>query len=285
MTEIRSDIRVCLCDASILDIAKTFECGQCFRWNADENGGYFGVAYGRAVRVWTEDGKVYIDAPEAERDFWSAYFDLSTDYDAARRSVDPGTYLRECSEYGEGIRILKQEPWETLCSFILSQCNNIPRIKGITEKLCIMFGEPIWHDGKTFHAFPPAERIAALTQKDLEELRCGYRAPYLIAAAKSVASGETRLDAIALLPCEEARAELKKLPGIGDKVASCVMLFGMHRMDIFPVDVWIKRVLRAHFKADFRPDSLGPYAGLFQQYMFYYARSTGDTAQQIAGGV
>jgi N-glycosylase/DNA lyase len=272
-----------LCDASALDIVKTFECGQCFRWNAGENGVYFGVAYGRAARVWTEDGAVYIDAPETERGFWSGYFDLSTDYDEARKSIETEGYLCECAKFGKGIRILRQEPWEALCSFIISQCNNIPRIKSITEKLCSMFGEPIGHNGVTRSAFPSAERIAALAPEDLEALHSGYRAPYLIAAARAVASGEIQLDAIALMPCDEARAALKKLPGIGDKVASCVMLFGMHRMDIFPVDVWIKKVLRAHFKADFRPDSLGSYAGLFQQYMFYYARCTGDTALPCAG--
>jgi len=276
MTDLTAPARLRLCDAAALDIAKTFECGQCFRWNAAESGAYRGVAYGRAARVWTEDGGVYIDAPESERDFWSAYFDLSTDYEKARESVNVEGYLRECAEFGRGIRILNQEPWEALCTFIVSQCNNIPRIKSITEKLCALYGEPIEHGGETHYAFPSAERIAALAPGDLEALRCGYRAPYIIAAAKSVAAGEIDLGAVAELPCGEARAELKKLPGIGDKVASCVMLFGMHRMDIFPVDVWIKKALRTHFRADFEPDSLGPYAGLFQQYMFYYARSSGD---------
>ncbi|NCC68946.1 MAG: hypothetical protein EOM14_12275, partial [Clostridia bacterium] len=164
MTETLKSARMRLCAASILDIEKTFECGQCFRWNADEYGAYNGVAYGRAARVWAEDGAVYIDASEDERSFWSEYFDLETDYEEARRSVDTGEYLSQCAEFGKGIRILKQEPWEALCSFIISQCNNIPRIKSITEKLCFMFGEPIRHDGVIRYAFPSAERIAALVE-------------------------------------------------------------------------------------------------------------------------
>lgn len=279
MTITAEKTRTRLCSASELDIAKTFECGQCFRWNADEYGAYTGVACGRAAAVWTEDGAVYIDAPAEDIAFWTDYFDLGTDYDAARQTITAGSYLCACVSYGEGIRILKQEPWEALCSFIVSQCNNIPRIKRITDKLCAMFGDPVLHGGRTLHTFPSPARIAALTEEDLEPLHSGYRAPYIIAAAKAVAAEETLLEAIAALPCEAARAQLKRLPGVGDKVANCVMLFGMHRMDIFPVDVWIKRVLRENFGEDFRPDSLGPFAGLAQQYMFYYARCHTDSAE------
>ncbi|HBD87102.1 MAG TPA: DNA-(apurinic or apyrimidinic site) lyase [Clostridiales bacterium] len=267
-----SAARMRLCSASDLDIAKTLECGQCFRWNAGPDGVYAGVARGRAARVWEEAGTVYIDAPEEELGFWSEYFDLSTDYDMARASIASGRYLSECVNFGRGIRILRQEPWEALCSFIISQCNNIPRIKAITEKLCTLFGEKIAHCGETYYSFPAAERIAVLTEEALAPLHSGYRARYILSAARAVAAGDVALDAVSALPCDEARAELKKLPGVGDKVANCALLFGMHRMDVFPVDVWIKRVLKEQFGNDFRPDSLGPYAGLAQQYMFYYAR-------------
>jgi N-glycosylase/DNA lyase len=278
-TKTERKTRTRLCSAAELNVAKTFECGQCFRWNADENGAYTGVASGRAAAVWTEDGEVFIDAPAEDIAFWADYFDLAADYEAARQTITAGSYLCACVDYGSGIRILKQEPWEALCSFIISQCNNIPRIKGITEKFCAAYGEPIRHGGVTYYAFPTPERIAALTETDLEPLHSGYRAPYIIAAAKAVAAEKALLDTIAELSCGEARAELKRLPGVGDKVANCVMLFGMHRMDIFPVDVWIKRVLREHFGEGFRPDSLGPYAGLAQQYMFYYARNHADSAK------
>lgn len=279
MTEFCCTVGTRLCSAAELDLVKTFECGQCFRWKADGTGAYTGIACGRAATLWTEDETVYIDAPEVDMDFWSAYFDLSTDYCEARRSLQTGAYLSRCAEYGDGIRILRQEPWEALCSFILSQCNNIPRIKGITERLCAMFGEAIAYRGGICYAFPTAEQIAGLTEEDLAPLRSGYRAPYIIAAAKAVASGALDLKAIAELPCEAARAQLKKLPGVGDKVANCVMLFGMHRMDTFPVDVWIKRILLENFEGDFRPDSLGPFAGLAQQYMFYYARSNDESVK------
>ena len=126
-----------------LDVVKTFECGQCFRWRPGEDGVYRGVAGGRAARVYPRGGDVYIEAEERDLPFWREYFDLGTDYAAARESVEVCDYIRECAAYGEGIRILRQDKWEALCSFIISQCNNIPRIRGIVERLCGLFGEEV----------------------------------------------------------------------------------------------------------------------------------------------
>ncbi len=257
-----------------LDIVKTFECGQCFRWNADESGVYRGTALGAAARVWSADGGVYIAS-----DFdpgWRDYFDLGCDYDGISLNftgISP--YMDECVAFGRGIRILRQEPWEALCSFIISQCNNIPRIKGIVERLCQGFGEPLSFEGDTYYTFPPAETLAGLSEKDLAPLRCGYRAAYIISAARAVADGTLDLDALSCACCEDSLKTLKNCYGVGTKVANCANLFGLGHMEAFPIDVWMKRALNEHFPPDFDPAALGPYAGLAQQYIFYYARSEG----------
>jgi N-glycosylase/DNA lyase len=265
-----------LCAHSELDLEKTFECGQCFRWTAGENGDYTGVAGGRVLYLWREDEEIYIDAPESDLPFWRQYFDLDADYESASAAFDCGEYMRRCVEFGRGIRILRQDRWEALCSFIISQCNNIPRIKSIVETLCRSFGEPIEYGGKVWYSFPPPERIAVLTEDDLAVLRAGYRAPYILAAARAVASGEFSFEALDGLDCTEARAKVLSLRGVGVKVANCFMLFGLHRMEAFPIDVWMKRALKEHFPKDFDPAVFGPWAGLAQQYIFYYARS-GDS--------
>lgn len=265
-----------LCGVQELNPQRTFDCGQCFRWNADAEGKYRGVASGKAAVVWAEAGRTYIECATGDIYFWRDYLDMETDYAEARRSIEVCDYLRECAAYGEGIRILRQDKWEALCSFIISQCNNIPRIKGIVEKLCSLYGEPVEAPWGEARAFPTAERVADLSEEALAPLRSGYRAPYILAAARAVAGGDIDLDATALLPCGEARAELKKLNGVGDKVANCVVLFGLHQLDAFPVDVWIKRALAANMPKGFDPSSLGKYAGLAQQYMFFHARETAD---------
>lgn len=261
-----------LCTTVELDFVKTFECGQCFRWNPDDSGAYCGVAAGHVARVFSEGDYVYIQTHEASMSFWHEYFDLETYYDVARRSVEICDYMRECAEYGAGIRILRQDKWEALCSFIISQCNNIPRIKTIVERLCSLFGERIETGWGSVYTFPEASRIALLTLEDLAPLRSGYRAKYILSAAKTIASGELDLEATALLSGNDARRELKRLQGVGDKVANCAVLFGLHCMDAFPVDTWIKKALSTYFEPDFDPACLGEYAGLAQQYMFYHAR-------------
>lgn len=261
-----------LSPAAELSPYKTFECGQCFRWNPDENGDYIGVASGRAARVFEHDGKAFIECESADIGFWREYLDMDTDYAAARRSIMLGEYLTECAEYGEGIRILRQDKWEALCSFIISQCNNIPRIKGIVEKLCGLFGEAFDTPWGEKHSFPTASRVALLEEPELAPLRSGYRAAYIISASRAVASGDIDLEYAASLNGNEARKYLKGLNGVGDKVANCAVLFGLHRMDAFPVDVWIKHALKDHLPEGFDPSSLGEYAGLAQQYMFFAER-------------
>ena len=263
-----------LCSAEEMDIVKTFECGQCFRWNADGDGVYRGIAYGYPAKLWTENGRVYLRS-YAPAMLWREYFDLDRDYAEISRGFCGGEYLDGCIEYGMGIRILRQEPWEALCSFIISQCNNIKRIKGIVERLCALYGEERELDGELYYTFPSAQILSKLSAEELAPLRSGYRAAYIISAARAVSTGALDLDALIRTDYVTAKKELLKLNGIGEKVANCVVLFGLYHMEAFPIDVWIRRALKEHFPPDFDPDTLGKYAGLAQQYIFFYARSNG----------
>ena len=191
--------------------------------------------------------------------------------------------FRPCDAEGRGIRLLRQDPWETLCSFLLSQCNNIPRIRKILEVLCRNFGRKIRWEGRTYCAFPEPEVLAAQTPETLAPLRCGYRAEYLLDAAEKTAGGAVELEKLREVPTEQARACLRTIRGVGTKVADCVCLYGLGHRDAFPVDVWIRRALQEHFPPDFDPSRLGPAAGLAQQYLFYFRRVEKKEPRQTDG--
>ena len=259
---------------SDFDPEKIFECGQCFRWDADERGFYYGVAHGRVTRVRSYCGSVFISCSiEDFEAVWYDYFDFCRDYREIRRQLCVDDFMLRATEFGAGIRILRQESWETLCSFIFSQCNNIPRIRKIIESLCQKFGDRIEFEGKSYFTFPSADRIAALDEKSLAFLRSGYRAAYVIDAAKAVVSGNPDLESLSRFSTEDARTSLKALRGVGDKVADCVVLFGYNMLDAFPLDVWVKRAVAKFFNPEFDPVIFSPYAGIAQQYIFYYIRS------------
>ncbi len=251
---------------SSFDLSATLECGQCFRWEALPGGDYrfaAGNRYGNAgpsslSSLWQDAG-------------WRAYFDLERDYDAIRRelsALDPT--LAKAAAFAPGIRILNQDPWEALCCFILSQNNNIPRIKGIVERLCEGFGEP----SEEGFGFPEPEKLASLSPQDLSPLRCGFRARYLIDAARRVARKEEGLvlEELRAIPLEEAREALMKIVGVGCKVADCTLLYGLHRLEAFPMDVWMKRAMETLFPGK-TPGFFGPYGGIAQQYIFHYSRN------------
>ncbi len=265
MKIIKIDKKVCIhnCDDFVPKLV--FDCGQCFRWSSDG----VGIAGGRIARVSRENGVVSIECEDFD-EFWAEYFDIYTDYELIRNSYTD-TKLKEAMEFGKGIRILKQEPWEALISFIISQCNNIPRIRSIIEKMCSLFGEEIEGFGVKRYSFPSAERLADCELSELEPLRAGYRAKYILNAAKLVARGEVDLNAIKSMPTEIARKELLKLEGVGNKVADCVLLFGMGKLDAFPIDVWMKRALNEFY--DGKMPDFGAYSGIAQQYLFHYIRN------------
>ena len=268
-----------VCDGDF-DLGRVFECGQCFRWESDVCGVYTGVAHGRVARLRSEDGSIFISCtPEDFESVWKDYFDLDRDYAEIRQMLGIDAFMRAAIEYGAGIRILRQDKWEALCSFIVSQCNNIPRIKRIVADLCREFGEIIKFEGDEFYSFPSAARLAALNAVDLAPIRCGYRADYIIGAARAVAFGDLDLDALAGGTIEDARAALKRLCGVGNKVADCAVLFGLHMLDAFPIDVWMKRAIAEHYGKGFDPSAFTPYAGIAQQYIFYYIRSLGQKSK------
>jgi len=257
------------------DLNKTFECGQCFRWNADENGVYTGVAFGRVARLRCRESSVFISGTIDEFDsIWRGFFDLSRDYAKIRQMLCIDDFMIRATEFGAGIRLLRQDKWEALCSFIISQNNNIPRIKTIIDTLCREFGEAVFFEDNLYYTFPSAGKLAVTDAKSLAPLRCGYRAEYLISAAKSVASGAIDLVALSKSTPDVARSELKKLHGVGDKVADCVMLFGLNMLDAFPIDVWMKRAVEQHYGSGFDFKVFSPYAGIAQQYIFHYSRKS-----------
>ncbi len=269
-----------LCSREQMDIEKTFECGQCFRWNMDGEGAYWGIAMGFPAKLWYEGEDVLI-LTEGPEKMWREYFDLERDYVAISREFQGGEYLYRCIEAGLGIRILRQEHWEALCSFIISQCNNISRIKGIVERLCESFGEPVDFEGQRFYTFPAPEKLAFLHDEDLAHLRSGYRAAYIINAANKIVSGELKMEELIDCDYKYAHKKLCELHGVGTKVANCVVLFGLYHMEAFPIDVWIKRALKEHFPKGFDPAVLGKYAGLAQQYIFYYSRNLQDGEKAV----
>ena len=276
------------------DVNKIFDCGQCFRFEPVENSPheveFAGVAFGRFVSFAQDGDTVYV-YNTTEREFeetWRGFLALDVDYsaiaaDIAARSDNAG--LHRAIEHGRGIRILRQDPWEAVCSFIISQNNNIPRIKKIVEALCTRCGERIeipeafakrLGRESVAYAFPTAKSLVELGVDGIFELKTGFRAKYIYDAAQKEISGE--IDHEYLATCErtaDAVAALCEVKGIGPKVASCALLFGYGRYDAFPVDVWIKKVIEKYFLVspkDFTPDILGEYAGIAQQYLFYYER-------------
>lgn len=251
---------------------QTFTCGQCFRWTQQPDGSYLGIVRGIPARVSDQDGALVLSSDEQQfSQLWRDYFDCDTDYAAICDSFAVDAFTAAAADFGRGIRILRQEPWEALCTFILSQCNNIPRITGIVDRLCTLLGEPISFEQQTLYAFPSPEQLACCTPEDLASLRAGYRTPYLIAAAQAVCSGTVDFSALSRMDTDAARREIMQLRGVGRKVADCFLLFGLHKLDAFPVDTWMKKAA-AYYSGDMKQFINSPYAGVYQQYFFFYTR-------------
>jgi len=291
-----------------VNLEHIFECGQCFRWNRLDDGSYVGVANGERVRVkhktpvtqkaratlFTKEGqnpcgsKIIIEGTN-DIEFWENYFDLGFDYEGVKAGFcGDDEVLARCAEYGYGIRILRQDLFEVIISFIISANNNIPRIKKIVESLCELCGDGV--------AFPTAEMIVEAGLEKLGTIGAGYRARYIYGAAKMwlnwsanpvgaatcrPLSGDIACGRQVAAPTSEIRKELLQIPGVGPKVADCVLLFGLRRFDVFPADVWIQRILDECYGvpsgeiAAFAESRFGEFRGLAQQYLFYYFRETG----------
>ena len=256
------------------DLKKIADSGQCFRMVMCEPDKARVAAAGKLLYIVNRgSGNFEFSCTEKEyADYWYDYFDLGTDYAVYKASVDPkDVFLTKAAEYGTGIRILKQEKFETLISFIISQRKNIPAIQSSVERLCRTCGRRI-EDG--IYAFPEPEALASLSDRELSACSLGYRTQYVREAAIRVASGEKDLEALNGLSDDELFSELISFYGVGRKVANCVMLFAYHRIGAFPEDVWIKRIEDGHYNGRFPVEKYPGFAGIMQQYMFFYSRET-----------
>ena len=277
------------------DLTAIAESGQCFRMTSvgtidKKYLVYKIVALGKCLLISRDpkgDTDTYLaSCTESEwEEYYKHYFDLTTDYDCYRSFADPSDeFLKNCMEYGTGIRILNQEPWEMLISFIISQRKSVPAIRTTVEKLCALSGEACfidsseWHtlapeipERISFYPFPDAGTLAGFDADEIGSTGTGYRTGYIMEAARKVTTGEIDLSALAETPDEALLEELLKIHGVGIKVASCTALFGFHRLSLCPEDVWMKRVKEQFYSGSW-PESYKPVLGVLQQYMFYYAR-------------
>lgn len=272
-------------DVQNFDAKHIFECGQCFRWKHENDGSYTGVAYGKVLNVKSDYDKGIVVLNNTNlKDFeniWYNYFDLGRDYGAIKEALSQDETLKGAIEYGKGIRILNQEPWELVISFIISANSNIPRISKNIEVLSQLFGEQIEYQGKTYYSFPAVDRLAKAEQAQIDMCKAGFRCKYIYQTARMIFNGEVDLKTIPDLDTENAKKQLLHLSGVGPKVADCILLFSMQKHDAYPVDVWVKRVTE-HFYIhqdvsmkriqEFAGEKFGNLAGFAQQYLFYFAR-------------
>lgn len=261
---------IILDDVKCLDLDLTLDCGQAFRWEKQADSSWSGVVKGVFLNI-SKMGDTIILKNTSKDDFeniWIDYFDFNKDYVEICDTLKQDTLLAPTVDAYYGIRILNQDSWEALCSFVISQQNNIKRIKGIISRLCRIYGEEV---RSGFYSFPSAERLSNLTVEDFENLGTGYRAKYLERLAKDVASGAIDLEKIKTLSLDDARKELLNIYGVGIKVANCALLFGFGFYDAFPVDVWMKRVME--YYPDGLPQCFDGIGGIAQQYLFHWARN------------
>lgn len=257
------------------DIAQIFDCGQCFRFSkhSERENTYCGVAFGKYLEISQNENEISFNCDkETYENLWHGFLDLDNNYSLYIDSFEDDSVLYEASVFSSGIRILKQDPWETLCSFIISQNNNIPRIKGIIENMSKAFGESFEQDGFTYYSFPTARALYEAGEEKIFGLKTGFRAKYIYDAASKVVRGEINFDDIFDLNLEEAMQTLMKIKGVGPKVASCVLLFGFSKYDAFPIDVWVKKILANYYSDGISSHLSGKHAGIAQQYLFYYER-------------
>lgn len=250
-----------------MDAEATFSSGQAFRWKKADNC-FTGIVNGCKISCNMVQNQLFISTTGGTLEYWQHYFAADVDYAALRESFCKDPRLKPCVEFASGIRVLRQPFYETLCTFIISQNNNIPRITGIIERMSQCFGEEI---EPNVCAFPTPDKIASLSVEDLGLLRAGFRAKYLLDGAKKVASGEISEALLQKLPTQEARAVLCTIFGVGPKVADCVLLFSLGRSEVIPMDVHMKRAMEEQFPTGLAPEVM-PYGGIAQQYIFHYTR-------------
>ncbi|MEI8216665.1 MAG: DNA glycosylase [Eubacteriales bacterium] len=280
------DNKIRLREMEDFNLLQTIECGQCFRWNREVNGSYTIQAFTKAINVSQENNEIVITNSSLSEfeEIWIKYFDIQRDYGEIKKILaenDP--IMGKAISFGEGIRLLNQDEWETLVSFLISQNSNIPRIKGTIKSLCENFGYSFTALGnQMFFTFPTPLEIASCDDSQMDVCKLGYRKSYISETAKAIANDHgKRLYNLKNGNYEAALKYLLELPGVGPKVANCTMLFSMEKYESFPIDVWVKRVMGRLYGLDekdlkgieqFAAEKFGKYGGFAQQYLFYYIR-------------
>ena len=272
------------------ELKDMFDCGQCFRWNVEEDESYTGIFGNNVLNVKKEDNEVIFEGicEGNIKETVEYYFDLKRDYDTIKKKLSRiDKNMKTSIEYGKGIRILNQDLWETIISFIISANNNIPRIKGIIERLSKKYGKEIEYKGKKYHTFPTAEELKNVSVKEYRGLGLGFRDIRLYETTKMILEGKVDLDKLRKNPNTiEVREQLLTLSGVGPKVADCILLFSdLKRFEVFPIDVWVRRVMNdLYIKQEeenkvskkqiekLAEEKFGNLAGLAQQYLFYWRR-------------
>ena len=274
------------------DLIHIFECGQCFRWNRQSDGSYTGIVKDRVINVKKENNNIIFECSSYEdiEEFIKGYFDLNTNYKEIKDNLSNiDDFLKESTIFGKGIRILHQDLWECIISFIISANNNIPRIKKIIERLSQEYGNKIFWNGNEYFTFPTPEQLAKASIEDLRSLGLGFRDKRVYKTTQMILNKEVDLAELQVMnDSNKIREELLKLDGVGEKVADCIMLFSLKKYDVFPIDVWVRRVMNDLYihneneekvsKKELQKlaqDKFLGISGLAQQYLFYWRREKG----------
>lgn len=267
-----------------------FECGQCFRWNEEPDGSYTGIFGHNVLNVKEEKDIVITGICDGNiEDICKKYFDLDRNYEEIKETLSlVDDNMKESIKYGKGIRILNQDLWEMIISFIISANNNIPRIKGIIERMSAKYGQEIKFRGTSYYTFPTIDELSQASVKNLKDLGLGFRDRYVYETTKKIKEGKINLENLKQESTNEVRKQLLTLTGVGPKVADCIMLFStLKRFDVFPVDVWVRRVMNDLYIhnedetkvnkkqiQEIARDKFGALEGIAQQYLFYWKRES-----------
>jgi len=283
--EVNEDSETGKIEAPDFDLHLSMDCGQIFGWEEAE-GKYTGTLAGRAVTLVQDGANIHYFAETGLNPARISHFlALDVNYRSIMRAISIDDFMKKAVDSAWGLRLLRQEPWPCLGSYILSSNNSVERIRSLVREVSLAMGEARYLGDRRVYAFPRPEALASCHEKDIRACGAGFRSPYLNRAARMVAAGEADLDSLAGLPYAEAKDVLKRLPGVGDKIADCVLLFAFSYHEAFPVDVWIKRAVeRIYFDSrelkireihEFARSYFGEYAGYAQEYIYYYARECG----------
>jgi len=276
-------------DITHFNLKETLTSGQTFRFTETEIDGFkgfLGYVENYFIKVYQKDNSLVIYSNNNDPLYWQSYFNLDVDFDEILESISRDNLVKEAmTHYDFGIRLIKQNLFETIITFLCSQNNSIPNITRIINNLCMTYGEKITYEDMEYYAFPTVESLSNADLDTLKQCKTGYRNEYILNSSKAILNKEIDLDNIINLNTDDAKVELMKLHGIGPKVADCILLFSLRKYDAFPTDVWVKKIMQQKYNVESKNEKnkrekgreiFGPYAGYAQQYLFHYYRTTGE---------